>query len=167
MCHSGYDNKSHWHTLSDTFSLGDTTFQRQKMCHSGYVYCTLKFWFESRNVTRFWNVVLYQNTEDQSSNPESAQTQMDHSVAHVSRMVPKKIEILESTSRIQKSSDMNIWMNVLSCQNLHLIRITRHSFQLESNEFSFRNKSTMRTQFSKINKKFGYFQFYIQKSLST
>ena len=29
MCHSGYVTKSHWHTLSDTFSLSDTTFQRK------------------------------------------------------------------------------------------------------------------------------------------
>ena len=33
MCHSGFVTKSHRHTLSDTFSLGDTIFQRQKMCH--------------------------------------------------------------------------------------------------------------------------------------
>ena len=39
MCHLGYVTKSHWHNLSDTFSLSDTTLQRQKMCHSGYVHC--------------------------------------------------------------------------------------------------------------------------------
>ena len=42
MCHSGYVKKSRWHTLSDTFSLSDTTFQLQKMCHSVYcMYCLL------------------------------------------------------------------------------------------------------------------------------
>ena len=29
--------------ISLEFSLSDTTFQRQKMCHSGYVYC-IQFW---------------------------------------------------------------------------------------------------------------------------
>ena len=43
-CHSGYVTKSHWHTLSDTFSFSDTTFQSQKMCHLGYVYCKWNYW---------------------------------------------------------------------------------------------------------------------------
>ena len=35
MSHSGYVGKSHWHTLSDKFSLSDTTFQRQKCVTQG------------------------------------------------------------------------------------------------------------------------------------
>ena len=56
-CHSGYVTKFHWHTRSDTYSLSDTTFQRQKMCHSGNFFCSLSWTTPgAKNIVHFLSI---------------------------------------------------------------------------------------------------------------